>query len=788
MIAAIDRKLLRDIWQSRGQALAICLVIACGAATFVMSVSTLQSLEQARAEYYEAKRFADVFVQVKRAPRQVAERIMEVPGVERVQTRVVAEVNLDVAGMADPAAGRIISLPPSLPLDLNDIHLRDGRFIEPGATGEVLASEAFADAHGLRPGDSVAAIINGRRQPLRIVGIALSPEYIYQIRPGEILPDDRRFGVFWMEYPQIAAAFDLDGAFNDVALSLAPGASEPEVIRRLDEIAARYGGLGAFGRDDHPSHRFISNEIRELRGMAYMVPAIFLGVAAFLLNVVVSRLIRTQREQIAALKAFGYGPWQIGRHYLRFVLLIVIVGVAIGSTVGGWLARNLTHMYTKFFHFPVLAYRLDSWVVLTALGLCVMAGVAATFFAVRGAMRLPPAQAMRPEPPPTFRATLAERLGLQRLFSPAARMVMRQLERRPVKSLVTSMGIATAVAVLILGAYMQDAINYVMDLEYQVAQTQDVTVQFVEPLSGRVKDEVAHLPGVIRGEGFRTVAATIRSGSRSRRVGVLGLPREASLFRLYDLKGRKINVPPGGLVLSAKLAELLDARLGDLLTVEIHEERRPVVRERLVTVIDDFAGLSAYMDAQALGRVMREQDAVSGMHLAVDSSRSQELYSKLKATPQVAGVAIKAESLRSFRDTVAENLLRFRMFNIVFACIIAFGVVYNSVRISLAERSRELATLRVIGFTRAEVSAILLGELALLTAVAIPMGFALGYAFTAVVSQSYNTELFRMPLVIERPTFGFATVVVLLAAAASGLIVRRRIDRLDLVGVLKARE
>jgi len=522
--------------------------------------------------------------------------------------------------------------------------------------------------------------------------------------------------------------------------------------------------------------------------MAYMVPAIFLGVAVFLLNVVISRMIRTQREQIAALKAFGYGRWQIGAHYLRFVLLIVVVGVAIGTVVGAWLAHNLTHMYTKFFHFPVLAYRLDAWVVLAAFGLCVGAGIAAAFFAVRQAMSLPPAQAMRPEPPPTFRATLAERLGLQRLFSPAARMVMRQLERRPFKSLVTSMGIATAVAVLILGAYMQDAVNYVMNLEYQVAQTQDVTVQFVEPLSSRVQDEIRHLPGVIRGEAFRTVSATIRAGSRSRRVGVLGLPEHGELFRLCDLKGIRIDVPREGLVLSAKLAELLDARIGDWLTVEVHEERRPVVQAKLVSVIDDFAGLSAYMQFDSLNRLMRAQDAVSGMHLAVDAAQAEELYGRLKSTPQIAGVAIKAQSLKSFRDTVAENLLRFRTFNVIFACIIAFGVVYNSVRISLAERSRELATLRVIGFTRAEVSAILLGELAALTAAAIPMGFALGYAFTAVVSTSYNTELFRMPLIIERATFGFATVVVLLAAAVSGLIVRRRIDRLDLVSVLKARE
>jgi putative ABC transport system permease protein len=351
---ALDRKLVRDLWQMKGQAVAIGLVIASGVAVFVMSLCTLGTLRKTQEAYYERYRFADVFAHLKRAPNSLAERIAELPGVARVQTRVVVNVTLDVEGMAEPAVGRLVSVPDRQAPGLNGLYLRSGRYVEPGRDGEVLVSEGFATAHCLRPGDRVLAVINGRRQQLRIVGVALSPEYVYQIREGDVLPDDRRYGVFWMGDTELASAFDMRGAFNDVALTLGPGASEPEVLRRLDRLTEAYGGLGAFGRADQPSHKFVSNEINKLRGMAMVVPAIFLSVAAFLLNVVLSRLIGTQREQIAALKAFGYTRWEVALHYLKLVLLIVTAGGRPGRGGGGAARAGAGRVVHAFLPLPRL--------------------------------------------------------------------------------------------------------------------------------------------------------------------------------------------------------------------------------------------------------------------------------------------------------------------------------------------------------------------------------------------------------------------------------------------------
>ncbi len=785
---ALDRKLVRDFLQMKGQSAAIALVIACGAATFVMCLSALESLKQTQARYYERYRFADVFAQLKRAPNALRPRIAEIPGVAQVQTRVVVSVNLDVPGLAEPASGRLVSIPEHRSPQLNDLYLRSGRYIEPGGKREVLASEGFCLAHGLSPGDQIWAVINGKKERLTIVGIALSPEYIYQIRPGDIFPDDKRFGIFWMGYIELSAAFDMREAFNDISLSLMPGASESDVLERLDRLTAPYGGLGAYGRRDQLSNQFITSEIEQLRAQAVIAPSIFLGVAAFLLNVVISRLINTQREQIAALKAFGYTNLQVGVHYLKFVLVLVIGGVTLGSLAGTWFGRYITEMYARFYRFPLLEFHLETWMILLTLAICGGAGVLGTLGAIRSAIRLPPAEAMRPEPPANYRPTIIERMGLQRLFSQSARMILRNLERRPVRAVLSSFGIALAVSILVMGSFTEDALDYMMEFQFNMSQRQDITISFVEPAPAQAYYDMRHLPGVRRCEAFRAVAVRLRYGHHSRRVGIMGLEPDATLNRLIDEHHAVIPLPPEGLVLSKKLGELLNARIGDTVTVEVLEGSRPVREVMVANLVADYSGLNAYMDIRAVNRLMWEGPTVSGAFLSVDSNRIDELHKMLKNTPRVATVTVKKAAVQSFLETVAENLLIMRAFNISFATIIAFGVVYNNARISLSERSRELATLRVIGFARGEISAILLGELGVLTLAAIPLGLVLGYGAAALATAALDTDLYRIPLIINHSTYAFATTVIFLAALVSGLIVRRRLDHLDLVAVLKSKE
>ena len=785
---ALDRKLIRDLRHVWLQALAVALVIGCGVAMYVMALGTLRSLEETRAAYYERYRFADIFAEVKRAPAMLSREIASIPGVAGVETRIVAMVTLDVAGMAEPARGLLISVPERHPPELNGLHLRMGRSVQPGNLGEVVLNEAFAEAHGLRPGDYLHAVINGRKRRLDVVGVALSPEYIYSLGPGAMMPDDRRFGVMWVGREMLAAAYDLEDSFNSVSLTMMRGASEPAIITALDRILQPYGGVGAYGRKDQVSHWYISNEMVQLESMARVAPAIFLGVAAFLLHIVISRLIATEREQIGLLKAFGYSGLAVGWHYTKFVLAIVGIGIFLGFVGGAWLGRGLTEMYTDFFRFPFLYYRIDFSTFLISALISVLVALAGTLGAVRRAVQLPPAVAMQPAAPPVYRRTLAERLGLTLRFGPATRMVLRHIMRRPMRSGLTTLGIAMAVAILISSMFMLDSIEMIIDVQFNRINRQDVTVSLVGARPAGVVREFEAMPGVLRAEPVRAVAVRIRNRHLSRRTALIGMTPGSDLGRLLDQDLHPVSMPPEGLVLSAKLAEVLGVGRGDRLTVEAMEGRRPTAQIPVTAVVEGYIGTSAYMDFGALNRFMGDQPMVSLAYLQTDPLRETELYRKLKDAPAIAGVTVEKAAVESFRDTLAESMLLMTTFNILFAGMIAFGVVYNSARISLSERGRELASLRVLGFTRAEVSWILLGEFALLTVAALIPGFVIGHGLSWAMAEGFETELFRIPLVIERGTYGFSALVVLSAALLTGLVVRRRIDHLDLVAVLKTRE
>jgi putative ABC transport system permease protein len=787
-VSSLNQKLVRDLFHLRGQVIAVALVVACGIATYVTMRSSYYSLIASRATYYEEYRFADVFAQLKRAPESLKAEIQRIPGIATAQTRVVFEVTLDVPGLEEPATARLVSIPEWRTPILNDIYIRQGRYVEPGRRDEVLVSEAFAEANELQVGQVLGAVINGRWEEMRIVGVALSPEYVHEIRAADVFPDRRRFGILWMSRDALGPAFDMEGAFNNLTVSLAPGASEAEVIDRIDELLERYGGLGAYGRDEQESDRFLADEIEQDRITGIIIPSIFLGVAAFLIHMVLSRLVATQREQIAVLKAFGYRNVAVGIHYLKFALVSVLAGTMVGTALGVWFGAALADVYKQFFRFPALKFEVG----LETAGLAIVISAGAAFLgailAVRRVVALPPAEAMRAEPPASFHPGLLERLGFQKLFSPTARIIVRNIGRRKWKAALSIFGIALAVAVLVVGRYSFDALNYIIEVQFRTAQREDATITFNNPRRSRARFDVTHLPGVLRAETFRTVPARLRFEHRSKRAAILGIMPDGELRTLLDRDLMRVDLPSEGLMLSTKLAEVLGAHPGDTITVDVLEGERPVRRVPVCRLVDEWIGMSAYMDARALNRLLQEGETVSGAYLAIDPRFATQLYSLIKQTPAVAGVAFREKMLASFLETVAQSLTISTTVLIVFACVIAFAMVYNSARVALSERGHELASLRVLGFTQREVSVMLLGEQALLTLAAIPLGFAVGLGICALLAQLMNTELYRMPLVVSGQSYAFAFLIIAAAVGLSGLLILKRLYNLDLVAVLKTRE
>jgi len=788
MISNLDRKLLRDLRRIQGQAFAVALVIACGLAMMIMARSLIYALDSTRQSYYEAHHFAEIFAHLKRAPNSLSDRVSEIEGVATVQSGISVQVTLDIEGLDEPASGMVRSLPDIGTPELNRLFLRSGEWIKPGARRELMVGEAFAEPNNLKAGDHLSLLLNGRRQAFRISGIVLSPELIFESRPGAALPDNRTYGSFWMPYTGLASAFDLDGAFNSLVLTMSPGAVEQSVINDLDRLLAPYGGRGAYGRADHPSHIRVSDEIRVLSTLAIGFPLVFLSVAAFMTNAVLSRLVSMQREQIAILKAFGFQNRQIAFHYLKFALFMVAGGTVLGSIAGYFLGHRLVQMYHLFFRFPSLEFKLDYSALAWALVVSAFAAAIGVLGSVRRASRLPPAEAMRPEPPAHYRESLVERTGIGRFVSHTFRIAVRNLERKPVQGMLTVTGLALATGILIVPNAFRDGVHEILGFQWDVVQRHDIAVGLVDPASSKVMHQFARLPGVITVEPSRSVAVRIHFGHRHRQLGIQGLPPASEHTRVISAGYKEITLPSDGIVISAKLGEVLGSAVGDYLDVEVLEGKRPTRSVRLVGLSEDFAGITAYMNIQTLNRLMGEGDLVSGASFTVDPNRRAEFLAKLKNIPKIGWVAIK-ESLRSnFEKTTAASINLIQSVYLVLATVVAFGVVYNNARISLAERARELATLRVIGFSKREVGAVLVTELVILGLIAVPLGLLLGTGFAVNILKQVNTETVRVPLVLTAYNYGFAVMVVTIASTLSGLLVLRKLNQLNLIGALRAPE
>ncbi len=788
VLPPLDRKVVRDLWRTRGQAIAIALVIASGIALYVLSNGMIRSLDETRRAYYERYRFADIFAPVVRAPQALEDEIAALPGVLTAEGRIAGSVLIDVPGLVEPVRGQVISRPDHGPSDLNRVVLRQGRFPAPLREDEILLSEPFAKAQNLKPGDSLSATMNGARRRLRIVGIALSPEFIYTIAPGEFVPDDARFGVIWMGRRALEAAFDLDGAFNNVVVRLGPGASEREVIDGIDRLLKRYGGTGAYGRDEQISHQFVTSEIDQLRATGDVLPPIFLAVAAFLLNIVVTRMVDLEREQIGLLRAFGYGTGVIIAHYAKYVMATAFLGGILGCALGLWLGRGMAGLYLQYFTFPFLIFQAGFDVV--AIGLLVSLGAAALGigFAVAGIIRLSPAIAMRPPVPMDYSRALPEPAWAKRVVDQPSRMILRRIIRQPVRALLTILGIAAATGVLIVGRFSVDAVTALMDVNFTIADRQDMTVTFVDAREQRVIHDIASLPGVIRAEAFRNVPVRMINGVVRRRQGLTGLEEGAFLSRPIDSAYRQIVLPERGVLLSTSLAERLGVGPGDTVRIEVLEGRQPTVELAVTGIAEAFIGTPAYLRLDELNRALGEGPRISGVYLQVDPAYLDPLYRRLKDMPQVAGVSRSAATRESFQRLLDQNLGTITFVNTLFAVLIAIGVVYNGARVALSERMRELASLRVLGFSQGETSYVLLGELGVLTVAGIAAGLLVGMGLAWSLVQSLDTELYRIPFVIGPGTYGYAVLVIVIASLVTGALVNRDVRRINLVSALKTKD
>lgn len=788
MISALDRKLLRDLRRIWAQSLAIALVMACGIMVMVLSYASLHTLTETRDAYYERNRFAEIFAGARRVPIEIAQEIGRLDGVGQVDTRIAEYVVLDMPEMVEPAMARIISLPRFGAPVLNVPILRTGHMPDPLDPDEVAISEPFAEAHGLRPGDGFRAILGGQMRELTVSGTMLSPEYLYTMGPASLFPDDRRFGIVWMNHEAAAAAFDLDGAFNDLTLSLTPGADPAPVIAAIDDLLDPFGGTGAHGRDQQRSHAFLQQELDQLGAMAWIMPPVFFIVAAFLVNMVLGRLIALERQQIGLMKAVGYSTREVATHYLKMSVGIGVAAIAIGWAAGAMLADLLTVLYGEYFRFPYLVGVPSTWPYAISAFLALATVLAGAFRAVWATVRLRPAVAMSPPAPPHFTQGVVDRIGHMMRLRQTTMMILRSVTRWPGRAAVTLLGVSASVAVLVGSFFFFDAVEEMMEELFALSNRQQMTLTLSQAQTLAALDDARALPGVLQVERGYSVPVRLANGPRHKLLGLEARAADAELVRLLDRDGGAVAMPPAGLVVPELLAGELRITEGDLVAVEFLAETRETHLMTVSTVARQSLGEAIYMEEAALFELLRLSPRVNQLHLLVDDEALPRLYAQIKETPAISGVALWREVRAQFDEQLEENLFTMVLIYSTLGILITVGVVYNAARIQLSERSYELASLRVLGFSRGEVSYVLVGEIMLLTVIGLPLGWLAGYGFAALSAAGMSSELVNIPLVVSRQTYAWATVIVFLSALASVLVVRRRLDRVDLASALKQKE
>ncbi len=787
---AIHTKLFRDIWHTRGAVITIAIVVAAGVAAFVALRGTWLSMISCRDQYYSSQRFGDLFAHLERAPSTLIPRLESIPGVARAYTRVVGAARVPTVpdeSLDEPAQALVISLPERSAPPLNDVVVREGVLPDPERTDEALLVEMFAEKHNVRPGDSVKVVMEGRERVLRVTGLAMSPEFVLSVQNGAAAPAPARFAVLWMPRTAVEAAYDMRGAFNDVVLDLARGADQDDAAKKLDDLLEPYGGLGAQKRDRQISNYFLTQDLAMLGMLATMAPIIFLSVAAFLLNVVLSRLVELDRPQIATLKAVGSKNFEVGMHYLELTMIIALAGSAAGLLVGTWLGGSLTRLYLTFYRMPTLEYRVDPSLFSTAAGVAVVAGLVGASLAVRRVVRLPPAEAMRPVAPPSYgRGALGG--SLLRLFTPASRMVAREVMRRPARLILGTVGIAAATGIVVIGQFFSDAMGYLFHYYVPKAQNETMMVSFVKPVPTESLASLRTIEGVRDVQWQTAMQVRVRANHRDHVVAMIGHPERSDMRPILDGVGKIVPIAHDQVLFTDTLAKLLHVKPGETVRLEPMQGERTPRTVVMTGTVSELMGLFVHIPSTRMFELFGNAPSASSALLQVDADRIKAVQAEINDMPQVTSVMRKDLLLNELRKQTGESIGAFTMVLTLFAVAIALSVVYNNARVALSMRSRELASLRVLGFTRGEISSILISELGVQVLLGIPLGLLFGRVLAAAMVATNDPEQFRFPSGITNHTLAFAAFVTACAAVASALLVRRKLDKLDLIEVLKTRE
>lgn len=785
-------KLLRDLWARKGTLFALIMILATGVACYTGMAAVYQDLDNARAEYYHKYNLADFTLDLKRAPITATYKLENLPNVLRLRKRIKINAVATLPKKADPIPCVVMSLPVPKRNVINNVRMIRGMWFSNPHANEILVNQQFMQARHLQIGDRIKVRFPDEERNLLIVGIVTSPEYTFVLAPNTLAPDPGGFAIIYAPFKYLQQYSKLNGSFNQL-LGMVKNNSDIAVENTMSLLADKldaYGVLLQTPQREQISAKILHDELVNVKKSTSFLPTIFLLVAALILNIILGRLVAQQRSAIGILKAIGYNNFAILRHYLGFGLIIGLLGGIIGIIFGYGLQYLLLEQYKTYFLIPNMHAYFYADIIIIGILVSILSALAGSLFSAYQATKLEPAESMHPPTPEIGTHILIEQIKIfwQKL-SFQNKMIMRAIFRNRLRSFITITAAIAATALVFTALEFLDSMYKMGNFSFDEVQHQDYNLALRDPLGIDIIRPNAIIPGVKQIEGQLVVPAKLQSGPYKKNTEVTGLPQNNVLYTPVDKQARKISVSKSGLVINKTLANMLHVKTGDTIIMRPLLGNRTTTRVTIIKIITTYLGLAVYADQTWLSRLLGNSYLTN--HILFKLHKNADVNKFIAAINKFAPI-INLISTKVSKQLFFESLYKFMLFAafimIGFAGIIAMGAILNTAMISLNERERDVASLRVLGFTSIQVAKIFFGESILLNCLGIFLGLFGGVYLAYYASVVFSTEVYRMPLVI-RPIRLVETVLIMFTfVLISQIIIYYIIKKLNWFDVLNVKE
>lgn len=777
----LNVRLLRTIRESKGQFISVAVIVALAICIYISFSMTAINMEDSVDYYYDTTKSSDIHLQLVKMPKGAVNELNTIEGVEKVQGRISFDVPLRVNDEGEKVRIRIISVPKNE--NINTLYIIKGHNIKKDIYDIVLL-EQFAKARNIKLKDEITPYINGKTYNLDVIGIAASSEYVYLMENEQsLLPAEKTFGVGYVSEEFAQSAYGYKGSYNELLIKVKDENKIDEIADTIEKKLDKYGVKRVIKKEDQLSNKVLTDKIEGINKMSSAIPILFLIVAAVIISIMISRIVKNDRTVIGVLKALGYNNLSILSHYIKYALGIGIIGALGGIISGIFLSNIMSSAFIQFFNIPIFKLRIYYIHILYSIFLTSVFCIASGFMGARPVLNIMPADSMRPEAPKDGKRIFIEKIGfIWKKIKFSWKMVIRNISRSKKRFTFLVLGLALTYGINTVPVFQSTAINSVFSLQYGEFQTMDYTIDFVHPMNEQVIKDLKNIIDTDKIEPKLEYPFEITNGWRKKTVSIIGVPKDTSFYEFKDKYNKKVSLQEEGLFITEILAQILDVKEGDKVLIKNFIPGKSDVTIKINGIIKQHLGSNIYMDIKLMEELLIEKQMITGVSL--DSE--DDVEEKLKNVKNISSIKSISDMKNSFKEFLDSVIYTTGVY-MVFGGILGFAIIYNSTIISISERSMEFSSLRVMGFDKKDIYWMIAKENFIMTIVAILIGIPIGLGMQHGIAKAFNTEMITLPVIIRPQTFIIAAIATIIFVIIAQLATLKKIYNLNFIDALKNR-